>query len=93
MIQHAQEIDLETIVDFCKKNKQTEAAKEMMVSHPLNVISLFAVRLDEQQADEQLVAIQAMNVLFRQKANDQYKNVGAQGRRFFGTGELSFSAT
>ena len=32
VIQHAQEIDLETIVDFCKKNKQTEAAKEMMVS-------------------------------------------------------------
>ncbi|KAI9636400.1 eukaryotic translation initiation factor 2C 2 [Dioszegia hungarica] len=61
-IQHAQEIDLDTIMDFCKKNKQTEAAKEIM-----------------------LVAIQAMNVLFRQRANDQFKAVGAQGRRYFGT--------
>jgi eukaryotic translation initiation factor 2C len=31
-IQHAQEIDLDTIMDFCKKNKQTEATKEIMAS-------------------------------------------------------------
>lgn len=80
MIQHAQEIDLDTIVDFCKKSKQTEAAKEMMVS---------CFTDGSARADNQLVAIQAMNVLFRQNANDQFRNVGAQGRRFFGTGELS----
>jgi hypothetical protein len=34
-----------------------------------------------------------MNVLFRQNANDRFKNVGAQGRRFFGTGELNAIAS
>ena len=32
VMQLANKVDLDTIVDFCKGNKQTEAAKEMMVS-------------------------------------------------------------
>lgn len=32
VFQHANEIDLDTIIAFCKGNKQTEQAKEMMVS-------------------------------------------------------------
>lgn len=55
-------IDLDSIIEFCKGNKLTEAAKEQM-----------------------LVAVQAMNILFRQDVSERFKAKGAQGRRFFGT--------
>ncbi|ORX38808.1 Argonaute-like protein [Kockovaella imperatae] len=66
VITRANVIDLNTVEDFCKGNRQTEQTKEIM-----------------------LVAIQAMNVLFRQDPTNRFKAVGAQGRRFFTTREPS----
>ncbi|OCF58805.1 argonaute [Kwoniella mangroviensis CBS 10435] len=60
VIQFAQKVDLQTIVDYGYGNKQTEQARATM-----------------------LVAIQAMNVLFRQDPAKKYTMSGAAGRRFF----------
>ncbi|WVW78435.1 hypothetical protein I302_100389 [Kwoniella bestiolae CBS 10118] len=60
VIQLAQRVDLQTIVDYCHGSRQSEQAREKM-----------------------LVAIQAMNVLFRQDAAKKYTMSGAAGRRFF----------
>jgi hypothetical protein len=43
------------------------------------------VRAWRPHADMQYVAVQSMNVLFRQDPTTRFKAVGAQGRRFFTT--------
>lgn len=73
-------IELDSITEFCKGNKMTEAAKEKMVSWQLVTAS--------HKLTSQLVAVQAMNILFRQDVSNRYKASGAQGRRFFTTGKL-----
>ncbi|WVF69797.1 hypothetical protein IAT40_004576 [Kwoniella sp. CBS 6097] len=60
VIQYAQKVDLDTIIDYCEGSRQTEQSRAMM-----------------------LVAIQAMNVLFRQDPASRFAMSGAAGRRFF----------
>ncbi|WWC86888.1 uncharacterized protein L201_001767 [Kwoniella dendrophila CBS 6074] len=60
VIQFAQKVDLQTIVDYCNGNRQTEQVR-----------------------NEMLVAIQAMNILFRDPAAKRFHMSGAAGRRFF----------
>ncbi|WRT64767.1 uncharacterized protein IL334_001701 [Kwoniella shivajii] len=60
VIQLANRVDLDSIVDYCHGSKQSEQVRAMM-----------------------LVAIQAMNVLFRQDPAQKYAMSGAAGRRFF----------
>ncbi|OCF32605.1 argonaute [Kwoniella heveanensis BCC8398] len=60
VIKFAQKVDLDTIIDYCEGNRQSEQARAMM-----------------------LVAIQAMNVLFRQDPASRFAMSGAAGRRFF----------
>jgi hypothetical protein len=78
-IQHANTVDLDAVVRFCKAEKQSTQQQETVVSLNLSTISTDTA---------QYTAIQAVNVLLRDHPSKRYTPMGARGR-FFGLGESS----